>query len=119
MGLQSIPLEDLHRSLGASFGEFAGWRVPMSYTSTLEEHIHVRSHVGVFDISHMGRVSIKGSDAIGLLERVYTKRISKTKEGFLSGPTLALNEYARVKDDEMLYKVSDEEWLLVPNAAAR
>ena len=116
---RSIPLEDFHRSLGASFGEFAGWRVPMSYTSTLEEHMAVRRDVGVFDISHMGRVVVRGPEVLDLLERVYTKRVSKTKTGFLSGPTLALNEYARVKDDEMLYKLGEEEWLLVPNAAAR
>ncbi|MCE4612857.1 MAG: glycine cleavage system aminomethyltransferase GcvT [Desulfurococcales archaeon] len=119
MAARSIPLEDLHRSIGASFGEFAGWKVPMSYTSTLEEHMAVRKDVGVFDISHMGRVAVKGPDALDLLEKIYTKKISKTKTGFLSGPTLALNTHARVKDDEMLYRISDDEWLLVPNAAAR
>ncbi|MEB3779498.1 MAG: glycine cleavage system aminomethyltransferase GcvT [Desulfurococcales archaeon] len=112
-----IPLESFHVELGASFGEFAGWRVPMTYTSTLEEHLAVRRAVGVFDISHMGRVRLSGGNVIELIERVYTKKLSKTKEMTMSGPTLALNQYARVKDDEMLYRVSDEEWLLVPNAA--
>ncbi len=114
---RSVPLKNIHEELGASFGEFAGWEVPMMYTSTIEEHLAVRNNAGVFDISHMGRVVVRGPDAIELLERLYTKKISKTKPMFMSGPTLALNEYARVKDDEMFYRVSDEEWLFVPNAA--
>jgi aminomethyltransferase len=118
MAAREVPLLSFHvEKLGASVGEFAGWRVPMSYTSTLEEHVTVRTSVGVFDVSHMGRLRIKGPDSLALLEAVFTRRISKTKEWFMSGPTLALNVYARVRDDEMPYKVSDEEWLLVPNAA--
>ena len=119
MALNRLQLESLHRDLGAVFGEFAGWSVPMQYTSVIEEHMAVRESCGVFDISHMGRLRVRGPDAVELLERVYTKRVSKTREGYLSGPTLALNEYARVKDDEMLYKITDEEWLVVPNAVAK
>ncbi len=117
--LRQIQLRQLHQELGASFGEFAGWEVPMSYTSTLEEHMAVRQSVGIFDISHMGRLRLTGPDADKLLEIAFTKRVSKTKEGFMSGPTLALNETARVIDDEMWYRVSKDEWLAVPNAAAR
>lgn len=117
MAARSIPLRGLHEELGASFGEFAGWEVPMVYTSTVEEHLEVRRGAGVFDISHMGRMRIHGPDALELLERLFTKRIGKTKEGFMSGPTLALTPLARVIDDEMFYRVSDEEWLSVPNAA--
>ncbi len=116
--MNRIPLEDLHKRIGASFGEFAGWSVPMSYEGTLAEHMAVRTSVGVFDISHMGRLVLKG-DVIPLIERVYTKKLSKTREGFMSGPTLALNVYARVKDDEMYYRVRDDYWLVVPNAAVR
>jgi len=112
-----VPLYSLHEELGASFGEFAGWLVPMVYTSTLEEHMAVREGVGVFDISHMGRLAIRGGEALDLLERLYTKRLAKTREGFMSGPTLALTPLARVKDDEMFYRVADDEWLVVPNAA--
>ena len=117
MSLRRIPLASLHEELGASFGEFAGWQVPMVYTSTIEEHMAVREAAGIFDISHMGRARMKGPDALELLERLFTKRLSKVKEGFMSGPTLALTPLARVIDDEMFYKISDEEWLVVPNAA--
>ncbi len=112
-----VPLYELHERLGATFGEFAGWTVPLYYSSALREHMAVREAVGLFDISHMGRLRLRGPGVIDLLERLFTKRLSKTKESFMSGPTLALNEYARVKDDEMFYRVSDEEWLVVPNAA--
>ncbi len=98
-------------------GEFAGWEVPMLYTSAIEEHVTVRKSVGIFDVSHMGRLRIKGSHSLDLLQAVFTKNIAKTKEGFMSGPTLALNIWARVRDDEMPYKVSNDEWLLVPNAS--
>lgn len=112
-----IPLYEFHSRLGATFGEFAGWTVPLYYTSAIEEHKTVRSSAGIFDISHMGRLLIRGSGSLELLERLFTKRLGKTKTGYMSGPTLALNEYARVKDDEMFYRVSDDEWLVVPNAA--
>mgnify|MGYP001770652157 CR=1 FL=1 len=118
MAPRQVQLADLHAELGATFGEFAGWSVPMSYASTLEEHMSVRTSVGIFDISHMGRLRVRGADAPELLDIVFTKTVSRTKQGFMSGPTLALNELARVIDDEMWYRVSDEEWLAVPNAAA-
>ena len=116
--LKKIPLHDFHKKeLGASMGEFAGWEVPMLYTSAIEEHVTVRKSVGIFDVSHMGRLRVKGSHSLDLLQAIFTKNIAKTKEGFMSGPTLALNIWARARDDEMPYKVSDDEWLLVPNAS--
>ncbi|MEB3816919.1 MAG: glycine cleavage system aminomethyltransferase GcvT [Desulfurococcales archaeon] len=116
--LKRIPLREFHvRQLGAQMGEFAGWEVPMLYESALKEHMVVRESVGVFDISHMGRLRVKGSHALDLLEAVFTKKVSKTRENHMSGPMLALNAWARVRDDEMAYRVSGDEWLLVPNAA--
>jgi aminomethyltransferase len=112
-----IPLLEYYvEKLGAEPGFFGDWEVPMRFTGSIDEHIAVRTSAGLFDVSHMGRVLLKGPDVVALAQYIYTKDISKVKPGFMSGPTLALNEWARVKDDEMLYKVSDEEWLLVPNA---
>lgn len=119
MAARRVPLASVHEELGAVFGEFAGWQVPMRYTSTIEEHMAVRTGVGVFDISHMGRLAIRGPDALRLIERVTTKRVGKTREGFMSGPTLLLNETARVRDDEMFYRVADDYWLSVPNASVK
>ncbi|OYT57209.1 MAG: glycine cleavage system protein T [Desulfurococcales archaeon ex4484_217_2] len=107
------------KELGATMGEFAGWEVPMLYTSSLEEHNIVRTSVGIFDVAHMGRIKLTGPDVLPFLQKIYTKDMSKTKEYWMSGPTMALNEYARVKDDEMAYKVSDEEWYVIANAPYR
>jgi len=117
--LNELPLKRVHEELGASFGEFAGWHVPMNYGSVLQEHLSVRNEAGIFDISHMGRIKIKGEDSLKLLEKIFTKKIQKTKEGNLSGPTLALNEVARVIDDEMLYNLGGGEYLSVTNAASK
>ncbi len=114
------PLIDKYiEKLGGEVGEFAGWLVPMKFTSYIQEHLAVRRDVGFFDISHMGRIRFKGTDVIDFIQKVYTRDLNKTKTYFMSGPTLALNQWARVKDDEMLYKVSDEEWLVVVNALYR
>lgn len=115
-----IPLLEFYvERLGAEPGTFGEWEVPMRFSSAVEEHMEVRAGVAFFDVSHMGRVALRGPDVIPLIQYLYTKDLEKTKAGFMSGPTLALNDYARVKDDEMLYRVSDEEWLLVPNALVR
>lgn len=117
--LKTLLLDYHIRNLGADVGEFGGWLVPMKYTSVIEEHMAVRSSAGLFDVSHMGRLRIKGSDVIPFIQYIYTRDLDRTKEFFLSGPTLALNQWARVKDDEMLYRISDEEWLVVTNAPYR
>lgn len=116
--MRSSPLLEIHEKLGATFGEFAGWEVPSVYSSAVEEHMAVRRSAGIFDISHMGRLLLTGAPSVEAMERVYTKRISKTREGFMSGPTLALNQYARVIDDEMVYNIDGNTWFIVPNAAA-
>jgi len=115
-----IPLLDFYiERLRAEPGFFGDWEVPMRYTSAIEEHLTIRTSVGFFDVSHMGRVLLRGPDVVPFIQYVYTRDLSRVKVGFMSGPTLALTELARVKDDEMLYKISDEDWLLVLNALAR
>ncbi|MEM1825370.1 MAG: glycine cleavage system aminomethyltransferase GcvT [Desulfurococcaceae archaeon] len=115
-----IPLIDYYvEKLGAEIGVFSNWEVPMRFTNSIEEHMAVRNNAGFFDVSHMGRLKLTGPDILDFIQYVYTKDLSKIREGYMSGPTLALNSYARVKDDEMLYKISDEEWLVVVNAPAR
>lgn len=120
MSLPKIALLEYYiEKLGAETGLFGDWEVPYRYTNAIEEHVNVRNNVGVFDVSHMGRIVLRGPDVLPLAQYLYTKDVSKTKPSWMSGPTLALNQWARVKDDEMLYKISDEEWYLVTNALAR
>jgi len=118
--LAKIPLLEFYvERLGAEPGTFGDWEVPMRYTSSIEEHMAVRTSVAFFDVSHMGRLMLRGQDVMHLIQYVYTKDLSRIKEGFMSGPTLMLTELARVRDDEMLYKLGGETWLVVLNALAR
>ncbi len=118
MPLHQYPLHDLHKRLGASFGEFAGWNAPMNYGSVMEEHVAVRTSVGVFDLSHMGRVFVEGSDAARLLDKLVPRAIS-SEPGQMVGPTAFLNERAGFRDDVMLYNLGEGRWLVVPNAVNR
>ncbi|MET1159859.1 MAG: glycine cleavage system aminomethyltransferase GcvT [Thermoprotei archaeon] len=115
-----IPLLDFYvEKFGAETGHFADWEVPMRFTSSIEEHMAVRNSAGVFDVSHMGRLVLRGSDVIEFIQRVYTRDLSRVKDMYMSGPALILTEHARVRDDEMLYRINENEWLVVVNAPAR
>ena len=114
--MEETPLLNLHKALGASLGTFAGIKTVMDYGNALDEHIAVRRSVGIFDISHMGRIAIKGSDAYDLLDRLIPKDISKFKENQMIGPTAFLNEKAGIKDDVMLYNMGKNHWIIICNA---
>ena len=70
-------LHDNHVSLGAKMVDFAGWHMPVQYTSIIEEHKTVRDSVGIFDVSHMGEIIVKGKDALAFLNRIVPQNISK------------------------------------------
>src|SRR5437868_7867890 len=70
--LQRTPLYDWHVSRGARMVDFAGWEMPVQYTSIVEEHQAVRTAAGLFDISHMGRLVLEGPDALAFIQNVYT-----------------------------------------------
>ncbi|MCY0860631.1 MAG: glycine cleavage system aminomethyltransferase GcvT [Sulfolobaceae archaeon] len=111
------PLSSVEEKLNANFGEFAGWEMPMSYTSYMDEHMAVRSEAAFFDISHMGRLRIKGS--IEELNKLIAKDLKSSQAGFMIGPTAFLNDKGGFIDDVMVYKISDNDWLIVTNAINR
>ncbi len=113
------PLLDLHVSLGAHIGVFGGWEAPISYGSIREEHMSVRRGVGVFDLTHMGRIIVEGEDADEFLSFMVPKKIEKAELGSMPGPTVLLNEEAGIIDDIMPYKLGDNRWLLAVNAPLR
>ncbi len=113
-----VPLYDVHKRLGAFFGEFAGWEAPINYGSVVEEHMAVRRSVGVFDLSHMGRILVKGADALRLLDHLVPRELVE-EPGYMYGPTAFLNERAGFRDDVMLYCLEPGLWLVVCNAANR
>lgn len=114
--LQHGPLEDRHRDLGASLAEFAGWLVPMSYAGTVSEHNATRNSVGLFDVSHLGKVSIRGSGAVEFVNSAFTNDLRKIKPG-KAQYTLCCTESGGVIDDMIVYYVADDDIFPVPNAA--
>ncbi len=109
-----IPLYDVHRELGAGFGEFADWETVIDYGSVVEEHLAVRRSVGFFDLSHMGRLIVSGPGATRLLDKLVPRSV-ESEPGTMVGPTAFLNEDAGFIDDIMTYNLGGE-WLVVPNA---
>ncbi len=101
-----LPLDGLHRELGAKFFEFAGWEMPMKYTNSLKETLSVRNSVGIFDTSHMGRFLLRGPHAVDFLQRATSNniRISNGRTRY----TLTLNPEGGIKDDNVAFKLSDE-----------
>jgi len=110
------PLYDEHVRLGAKMVPFAGWLMPVQYTSIVEEHQAVRNNVGVFDISHMGQLIAAGAGAPDWLNTVLTNNVAKLDVG-MGQYTFLLNERGGIIDDLIVYRIGDQKFLLVVNAA--
>ncbi len=116
MDLKYIPLNDLHVKLGAKMVPFAGFNMPVRYSSDIEEHMTVRKGVGVFDVSHMGEFTLKGPDALDLIQRVTSNDASKLVDGQAQYSCLP-NKIGGIVDDLIVYKIKDNDYLLVVNAS--
>ncbi|MFP5072568.1 glycine cleavage system aminomethyltransferase GcvT [Pseudonocardia nantongensis] len=115
--LQPSPLHDRHVALDATLGEFGGWSMPISYPAgTVAEHTTVRETAGLFDVSHLGTVPIAGPGAAAHLNTCLTNDIGRIGPG-RAQYTLACAEDGGVLDDMIVYMASDDDLLLVPNAA--
>ena len=97
-------------------GAFAGWEMPISYGGTVGEHTAVRDRVGMFDVSHLGKILVRGSGAATLLDRVLSNRMTNLAPG-RARYTLILNDEAGIVDDLIVYALSEGEMLAVPNAS--
>lgn len=114
--LSRTPLEDVHLELGAKIGPFAGWAMPIEYEGTLAEHRAVRERVGLFDLSHLGKVDLAGPGALAVLQRILTNDLSRLTVG-RALYNLVLNDRGGVEEDLIAYRLDDERWFLVPNAS--
>lgn len=114
--MNSVPLEKVHIDLGAKMTPFAGFNMPLKYSSDIEEHMCVREAVGVFDVSHMGEFILEGKDALALIQKVTCNDASKLEIGQAQYSGLMNGEGALV-DDLLVYKLSEEKYMLVVNAA--
>jgi aminomethyltransferase len=112
------PLHQFHVYNTANLVDFAGWEMPLTYFGLIEEHNQVRTKGGIFDVSHMGRVKFSGRHARRLLERVCSRKISDMQPGQCRY-SLVCNEQGGVKDDVIVYRLDDDEFLVVVNASNR
>ncbi|GFG75520.1 aminomethyltransferase [Mycobacterium botniense] len=110
------PLEDRHRELGATFAEFSGWLMPISYAGTVSEHIATRTAVGLFDISHLGKALVRGPGAAQFVNSTLTNDLNRIGPG-KAQYTLCCTDSGGVIDDLIAYYVAEDEIFLVPNAA--
>lgn len=97
-------------------GAFAGWEMPISFDGTIAEHTAVRERVGLFDVTHLGTIGVRGAGAAGLLDRVLSNRITDLAPG-RARYTLILDDNAGIVDDIIVYAFLPGEFLVVPNAA--
>jgi aminomethyltransferase len=114
--LRATPLNALHRSLGAKMVDFGGWDMPVQYSGIIDEHNAVRTGVGVFDVSHMGEIEIRGPEAAKLTDSVTTNAVSKLKLGQAHYSGL-LYEHGGFVDDILVHKVADDHYFLCVNAS--
>lgn len=107
---------NIHEKLGAKIVDFAGFKMPIQYSSIIEEHKAVRSSVGVFDVSHMGQVIIKGIRAIEFVQHITINDASKLSVGRVQYSAMCYED-GGIVDDLLVYKLADDEIMLVINAS--
>ena len=116
--MRKTPLYEIHKRLKARFTSFAGWHMPLQYSSVIEEVKAVRKDAGLFDISHMGRILVRGKEAKEKLQYLTTNNVNKLKPGKVQY-NLLTNEGGGVKDDVTIYMISEDEFFICCNAVNR
>ena len=114
--MKTTPLTSLHESLKARMVDFGGFYMPVQYTSIIEEHNAVRNHAGIFDVSHMGEISVKGKDAIKYIDNLLTNDISGIAPNQIMYSPMCYEDGGCV-DDLLVYKYDDEDFLIIANAS--
>ena len=114
--LQRTPLFDVYAKYGGKTIDFGGWELPVQFSSIKEEHEAVRTAAGLFDVSHMGEVEVKGVDSLAFLQRVVTNDVSTLKVGGAQYTAMCYENGGTV-DDLLIYKRGEEDYLLVINAS--
>jgi aminomethyltransferase len=115
--LLQTPLNDIHLALGARMVEFAGWNMPIQYSGVIEEHEVVRSHAGLFDLTHMAEIEVKGAEAEPFLQEMTSNDVSRLKVGQAQYSCLCRQD-GGILDDLLVYRWEDRYWI-VANASNR
>ncbi|MDE2125949.1 MAG: glycine cleavage system aminomethyltransferase GcvT [Armatimonadetes bacterium] len=114
--LQQTPLSQVHRALGARMAPFANWEMPIDYTGILSEAAAVREHAGIFDISHMGRLFVRGAGAFDTLQRLTSNDVAALHPS-MAQYSLLTNARGGMLDDIIVYRTAADEYLVVLNAS--
>src|SRR6266496_5973495 len=114
--LRATPLNSVHRALGAKMVDFGGWDMPVQYTGIIDEHNAVRTAVGLFDVSHMGEIEIRGPEAGKLTDFATTNAAGKLKIGQAHYSGL-LYDHGGFVDDILVHKVASDHFFLCVNAS--
>src|SRR5436190_18237477 len=114
--LLKTPLHARHLALGARMVPFGGWDMPVEYSGISDEHLTVRTGVGLFDVSHMGELEIAGKDALAAVQRISSNDASKLRVGQAQYSAL-LTLQGTFVDDVLVYRLAPQHFLLVVNAA--
>ncbi len=116
LDLKKTPLNDAHRRLGGRMVAFGGWDMPVQYPAgTVEEHLRTRTHAGLFDVSHMGEIEVRGSDAIPFVNRLTSNDVTKLVDGQAQYSALTTPQ-GTVVDDLLIYRFASDHLFLVVNA---
>ncbi len=116
VALKRTPLYAAHRRAGAKMVEFAGWEMPVQYRGVIEEHLAVRSIAGLFDVSHMGEIEVRGAGALDFCQRLTANDVARLKP-FQAQYSFLLNEQGGVVDDVIIYRVKAEDYFICVNAS--
>jgi aminomethyltransferase len=116
MNLKRTCLYNKHTEHKGRMVPYAGWEMPVQYTSIIEEHMAVRNNAGIFDVSHMGEILIKGSEALSFLESITCNTVSSLAHGQVQYNAL-MNDKGGLVDDITIYRVSDSDFFMVVNAS--
>lgn len=114
--LLRTPLFDEYQNHGGKTIDFGGWELPVQFSSIKEEHLAVREHAGLFDVSHMGEVEVKGSGSLDFLQNLLTNDVSTLVDGQAQYTAMCYSDGGTV-DDLLVYRKSDNDYLLVINAS--
>lgn len=114
--MKKTPFTDIHIALGAKMHEFAGYNMPIEYSGIIDEHMTVCDSVGVFDVSHMGEIWVKGPRALSFLQRMLSNNVSVLEIGKAQYSAI-INEQGGIVDDIIVYHYEPEKYMLVVNAS--
>src|SRR5258705_5678280 len=112
--LKKTPLHALSQELGGRLVDFAGWEMPVQFSSVIDEHMAVRTAAGLFDVSHMGEIEIEGKDALAFVQRVTCNDVAQLRTGQAHYSALTTPEGTFVADI-LVYRRGDHPFLLVVN----